>query len=41
MPTTPYGATKVAIEHFGRVYNKLYGMQVLSLHIGEVFGPGP
>lgn len=40
MPTTPYGVTKVATEHFGRVYNELYGMRVISLRIAEVYGPG-
>jgi UDP-glucose 4-epimerase len=38
-PTTPYGVTKVATEHFGRVYNDLYGMEVISLRIAEVYGP--
>jgi len=40
MPTTPYGVTKVATEHFGRVYNDLYRMDVVSLRISEVYGPG-
>ena len=35
-PTTPYGVTKIATEHFGRVYNDLYGMEVISLRIAEV-----
>ncbi|QPC91709.1 NAD(P)-dependent oxidoreductase [Mesorhizobium sp. INR15] len=39
-PTTPYGVTKVAIEHFGRVYNELYGLQTVSLRFSEVYGPG-
>ncbi len=38
-PTTPYGVTKLATEHFGRVYNELYGMEVISLRIAEVYGP--
>ncbi|MDH4609083.1 SDR family oxidoreductase [Pseudomonas sp. BN102] len=38
-PTTPYGVTKLATEHFGRVYNELYGMEVVSLRIAEVYGP--
>ncbi|MCY1400093.1 dTDP-glucose 4,6-dehydratase 2 [compost metagenome] len=38
-PTTPYGVTKLATEHFGRVYNDLYGMEVVSLRIAEVYGP--
>ena len=39
-PTTPYGVTKVATEMFGRVYNELYDMQVVSLRVSEVYGPG-
>lgn len=40
VPTTPYGVTKVAMEHFGRVYNELYGLEVLALRFTEVYGPG-
>ena len=40
MPTTPYGVTKVAGELLGKVYNELYGMQIVSLRITEVYGPG-
>ena len=40
MPTTPYAVTKVATEHFGRVYNELYRMQIISLRVGEIYGPG-
>jgi UDP-glucose 4-epimerase len=39
-PTTPYGVTKVAGELFGAVYNSLYDMEVVSLRITEVYGPG-
>ena len=39
-PTTPYGVTKVAGELFGSVYNDLYGMEVVSLRVTEVYGPG-
>ncbi|GAA5197244.1 SDR family oxidoreductase [Arthrobacter gyeryongensis] len=39
-PTTPYGVTKLANEHMGRVYNSLYGMEIVSLRVTEVFGPG-
>lgn len=39
-PRTPYGVTKVTTELFGKVYNDLYGMQVLSLRVSEVYGPG-
>ncbi len=40
MPTTPYAVTKLATEHFGRVYNQLYQMQIISLRVGEIYGPG-
>ena len=39
-PTTPYGVTKVAVEHFGRVYRDLYGLSIVSLRVSEVYGPG-
>jgi len=39
-PTTVYGVTKVAGELLGSVYNSLYGMEVVSLRITEVYGPG-
>jgi UDP-glucose 4-epimerase len=40
VPTTPYGVTKVSGELFGAVYNKLYGMEIVSLRVTEVYGPG-
>jgi UDP-glucose 4-epimerase len=39
-PTTPYGVTKVSGEMFGTVYNSLYGMEIVSLRVTEVYGPG-
>jgi UDP-glucose 4-epimerase len=39
-PTTPYGVTKVAGELFGGVYNSLYDMEIVSLRVTEVYGPG-
>jgi UDP-glucose 4-epimerase len=39
-PTTPYGVTKVSGEMFGDVYNSLYGMEIVSLRVTEVYGPG-
>ncbi len=39
-PTTPYGVTKVAGELFADVYNRQYGMDVVSLRLSEVYGPG-
>jgi UDP-glucose 4-epimerase len=40
LPNTPYGVTKVATELLGRVYSRLYGLDVVSLRITEVYGPG-
>ncbi len=39
-PTTVYGVTKAAGEMLGSVYNSLYGMEIVSLRITEVYGPG-
>lgn len=39
-PTTPYGVTKVTGELLADVYTGLYGMDVVSLRLSEVYGPG-
>jgi UDP-glucose 4-epimerase len=39
-PTTPYGVSKDATELLGRVYTDLYGVDVVSLRVTEVYGPG-
>lgn len=39
-PTTPYGATKVFTEKLAAVYNRLYGMRIVSLRPGWIYGPG-
>ncbi|MCC8401417.1 NAD(P)-dependent oxidoreductase [Paraburkholderia sp. MMS20-SJTN17] len=39
-PTTPYGATKVFTEKLAAVYSGLYGMQIVSLRPGWIYGPG-
>lgn len=39
-PSTPYGVSKVTTEHLGRVYSRLYGLDVVSLRLTEVYGPG-
>ncbi|MEY8336497.1 NAD(P)-dependent oxidoreductase [Lachnospiraceae bacterium 62-35] len=39
-PLTPYGVTKAAIEMMGRAYNASYGMECVSIRLGEVYGPG-
>lgn len=37
-PLTPYGVTKVTTELLGGVYGRLYGVEVISLRIGEIYG---
>ena len=39
-PVTPYGVTKAAVEMMGRAYNTCYGMECISIRLGEVYGPG-
>jgi UDP-glucose 4-epimerase len=39
-PTTPYGVTKAAGEMFAAVYATLYGLDITSLRVTEVYGPG-
>jgi nucleoside-diphosphate-sugar epimerase len=37
-PPTVYGATKLATEHFGRAWRTMYGLDVINLRIGWVYG---
>jgi UDP-glucose 4-epimerase len=39
-PNTPYGVTKVATEMLGRVYGATYGIDIVSLRVTEIYGPG-
>jgi UDP-glucose 4-epimerase len=39
-PATVYGVTKVTGELLGSVYTSLYGLEVVSLRVTEVYGPG-
>lgn len=39
IPRTPYGVTKAANEMFGRAYNWTFGMDCVSLRVGQVYGP--
>jgi UDP-glucose 4-epimerase len=39
-PRTPYGCTKVFTEKMGEVYSDLYGLSVISLRPGWIYGPG-
>lgn len=38
-PISPYGATKLAGEHYGRVYNRLFGIQFTGLRFFTAYGP--
>lgn len=38
-PTSPYGASKIAIEHFLHSYWKTYGLKTVSLRYFNVYGP--
>lgn len=35
-PDTPYGATKVYIEHLGRYYSRKYNIEVICIRLGGV-----
>jgi len=39
-PSTPYAVTKVTTEWLGKVYSDRYGLDVVSLRIAQVYGPG-
>jgi len=38
-PLSPYGVTKLAGEHYCRVFAELYGMETVSFRYFNVFGP--
>lgn len=38
-PISPYAATKLAGEHYCRVFSKAYGLETVSLRYFNVFGP--
>lgn len=38
-PISPYAASKLAGEHYCRVFSKVYGLEVVSLRYFNVFGP--
>ncbi|MBM3271414.1 MAG: NAD-dependent epimerase/dehydratase family protein, partial [Candidatus Sericytochromatia bacterium] len=39
VPVSPYGAHKLMLEHYGRLYARLHGLEVVSLRYFNVFGP--
>ncbi len=38
-PVSPYGVSKLAGEHYARVYNEVYGLPTVSLRYFTVYGP--
>jgi len=38
-PQSPYAATKLAGEHYCRIFSSLYGLETVSLRYFNVFGP--
>ena len=38
-PLSPYAVSKLTGEHYMRVFNKLYGLETISLRYFNVFGP--
>jgi len=38
-PISPYAASKVAGEHYARVWQRLYGVETIGLRYFNVFGP--
>lgn len=39
LPTTPYGASKAAIDHYARIYHGLYGLETVRLRYYNIYGP--
>jgi len=38
-PTSPYGVSKLAAEHYCRVFSEVYGLKTVSLRYFTVYGP--
>jgi UDP-glucose 4-epimerase len=38
-PISPYGVSKLAVEHYCRVFSELYGLRTTSLRYFTVYGP--
>lgn len=39
-PVMAYGISKLAVEHFGRSYKAMYGIEVINMRTCWVYGPG-
>jgi nucleoside-diphosphate-sugar epimerase len=40
LPLSPYAVSKLAAENYCRAFNKVYGLETVSLRLFNVFGPG-
>jgi UDP-glucose 4-epimerase len=38
-PTSPYGADKLTVDHYARLYHDLYGVETVALRYFNIFGP--
>ena len=38
-PSSPYGLDKLALDHYARLYNDLYGLETVALRYFNVYGP--
>ena len=38
-PSSPYGYSKLAVEHYGRLFTELYGFETVGLRYFNVLGP--
>lgn len=38
-PTSPYAVSKLTVEKYCRVFNKIYGLKTVSLRLFNVYGP--
>src|SRR5690349_18895426 len=39
-PESPYGATKLASEKIGNAYATCFGVDIVSLRMSHIYGPG-
>ncbi|QLG64322.1 NAD-dependent epimerase/dehydratase family protein [Halorarum salinum] len=39
-PASPYALDKLALDHYARLYNDLYGLETVALRYFNVYGPG-
>ncbi|MEM3824792.1 MAG: SDR family oxidoreductase [Candidatus Bathyarchaeia archaeon] len=39
-PLSPYGASKLAAEHYCKVFHQIYGLQTVCLRFFNIYGPG-